>query len=430
MVVSAPSLSVSRAPATSAAQTRSLSSSERNIFVEAARAIGGKSQANHRPSGASKSVVCFGNGWETTNGCVGHNKDAPNGRLTGLSQLTTRRTFKRGVSVDANAGNTAVDSNVRDTVDGHVRGTNGSSAAHADGDAPQIHPTAVVDPAAVIGKGVVIGPLCTVGPRVTLGDRCVLHPGCHIHGETSIGADTKIHSGAVVGEDLPGTTIIGQKNIIGCHAVVGCRCQDLKYKAGEPCFLVIGDGNDIREHCSVHRSSRADLTTVIGNRNLIMGSCHIAHDCIIGNFNILANVSLFAGHVVIEDNVHTGGATAVHQFCHLGRHCFVAGGSMVDRDVPSFAMVAGDRAELRGLNVEGMRRARFTEDEMRNIRTAYSRLFISKETTSVEAELAALEADTTMNVPGSPAAIMIESIKGSLEPSRRGICKHRARGAE
>lgn len=110
--------------------------------------------------------------------------------------------------------------------------------------------------------------------------------------------------------------------------MVGIRCQDMKYKPGEECFLDIGDNNDVREHSSIHRSSKSSDVTAIGDNNLIMGSCHIAHDCKIGNNNIFANNTLLAGHVVVEDYVHTGGTTAVHQFCHVGSFSFVAAGSM------------------------------------------------------------------------------------------------------
>ncbi|CAM6118831.1 unnamed protein product [Calypogeia fissa] len=177
---------------------------------------------------------------------------------------------------------------------------------------------------------------------------------CHILGETQLGDNCVILSGAVVGADILGHTIIGDCNTIGHYAVVGVKCQDRKYKDGDECYLYIGNNNDIREFASVHRSSKPDDNTVVGNDNLIMGSCHVAHDCKIGNGNILANGTLLGGHVVVEDLVHTSGGVAVHQFCHIDSYAFLAGGSMVDRDVPRYMMVAGDRAELRGLNLEGM----------------------------------------------------------------------------
>ncbi|KAJ6698906.1 ACYL-[ACYL-CARRIER-PROTEIN]--UDP-N-ACETYLGLUCOSAMINE O-ACYLTRANSFERASE [Salix purpurea] len=139
--------------------------------------------------------------------------------------------------------------------------------------------------------------------------------------------------GAVVGDHLPGRTVLGRSNVIGHHAVIGVKCQDLKYK-------------------------------VIGDNNLIMGSCHIAHDCKIGNNNIFANSTLLAGHVVVEDYTHTAGAIVVHQFCHIGSFSFVGGGSVVSQDVPKYTMVAGERAELRGLNLEGLRRHEFTATEV------------------------------------------------------------------
>ncbi|KAK8291814.1 hypothetical protein V6Z12_D06G082600 [Gossypium hirsutum] len=196
-----------------------------------------------------------------------------------------------------------------------------------------IHPTAIVHPNAVIGQGVSVGPLCTIGPSAKLGNGCQMHPSSHIFGNTELGSHCVLMTGAVVGDELPGHTVIGCNNIIGHHAVVGIKCQDMKYK-------------------------------VIGDNNLIMGSCHIAHDCKIGNNNIFANTTLLAGHVIVEDYVHTGGATVVHQFCYIGSFSFIGGGSVVSQDVPKYMMVSGDRAELRGLNFEGLRRCGFQVTEV------------------------------------------------------------------
>ncbi|CAI7851958.1 unnamed protein product [Closterium sp. NIES-53] len=217
-------------------------------------------------------------------------------------------------------------------------------------------------------------------------------------------------SGAVVGADLPGTTVIGSHNSIGYHATVGVKCQDLKYQEGSECFLVLGSHNDIREHAQIHRSSKPDDATLIGDRNLIMGSCHVAHDCKLGNRNILANGTLLGGHVVLHDFVHTGGAVAVHQFCHIGSYSFLAGGSMVVRDVPTYTMVAGDRAELRGLNLEGLRRCGFSTDQVRNVRRAYQQLFLSADASSgLEDRLNQLEESELMADPN--VAALLSSVR-------------------
>ncbi|RZC02708.1 putative acyl-[acyl-carrier-protein]--UDP-N-acetylglucosamine O-acyltransferase, mitochondrial isoform C [Glycine soja] len=192
-----------------------------------------------------------------------------------------------------------------------------------------IHPTAVVHPNAVIGQGVSIGPFCSVSSSAKLGNGCQLHPGSHVFGSTELGDNCMLMTGAVVGDDYPGCTVIGSNNTIGYHAVIGVKCQDMKYKPEDECYLEVGHNNDIREHTSIHRSSKSTDRTVIGNANFIMGSCHIAHDCKIGNNNIFANNTLLAGHVEVEDYVHTAGATVVHQFCHLGSFSFLGGGSVV-----------------------------------------------------------------------------------------------------
>ncbi|KAM7277154.1 hypothetical protein ACFE04_019020 [Oxalis oulophora] len=239
-----------------------------------------------------------------------------------------------------------------------------------------IHPTAVVHPDALIGQGVSIGPFCTVGPSARVGNDCQLHPASHIFGRTDLGDGCTLMTGAVVGDDIPGHTIIGCNNTIGHHAVVGVKCQDMKYKQGDECFLEVGDKNEIREHTSIHRSSMSNDKTVIGDNNLIMGSCHIAHDCKVGNNNIFANNTLLAGHVVVEDYTHTAGGIVVHQFCRIGSFSFVGGGSVVSQDIPKYMLVSGERAELRGLNIEGLRRRGFSVAEIKSLKMAYRKLFM------------------------------------------------------
>lgn len=289
-----------------------------------------------------------------------------------------------------------------------------------------IHPSAIIHPNAVIGQGVSIGPFCTIGSSAKLGNGCQLYPASHVFGNTELGDHCVLMTGAVVGDDLPGETVMGCNNIIGHHAVVGVKCQDMKYKLGDECFLDIGDNNEIREHTSIHRSSKPCDKTVIGDNNLVMGSCHIAHDCKIGDSNIFANNTLLAGHVIVEDYVHTAGAIVVHQFCHLGSFSFIGGGSVVSQDVPKYMMVSGERTELRGLNLEGLRRRGFTASEIRCLRTAYRKIFMPASTNlmSFEERLEKVEQDEELvQVPA--VCSMLQSIRNSYAESRRGICKFR-----
>ena len=151
-----------------------------------------------------------------------------------------------------------------------------------------------------------------------------------------------------------------------------------------------------------------------------MGGSHVAHDCILGDSNVVANGTLLAGHVVVGDCVHFGGATAVHQFCNVGDYAFVAGGAMVERDVPAFLMVQGDRARTRGLNQVGLRRAGFGEAQLRALRHAYMVIFVNdgaSEATLAE-RMQALEGEEGFDADG-PVATLIASIRGA----ERGICK-------
>ncbi|XP_021751204.1 probable acyl-[acyl-carrier-protein]--UDP-N-acetylglucosamine O-acyltransferase, mitochondrial isoform X4 [Chenopodium quinoa] len=278
------------------------------------------------------------------------------------------------------------------------------SNAAADALSPTfVHPTAIVHPNATLGQGVSIGPFCTVGSSVKLGNACKLYPGSHIFGYSQLGDN--------------------------CILMTNKRCDTYPstlIQDGDECFLDIGDNNEIREYSSVHRSSKPDEQTIIGHNNLIMGSCHVAHDCKIGNNNILANNTLLAGHIVVEDYIHTAGAAVVHQYCHLGSFCFIGGGSVVSQDVPKFMMVSGDRAELRGLNLEGMRRRGFSATEIKGLRAAYRKIFMPTDTESGSIEDRLKELEQHEELGQLPVICsMVQSIHDSFSESRRGICKYR-----
>ncbi|MBL8939024.1 MAG: acyl-ACP--UDP-N-acetylglucosamine O-acyltransferase, partial [Archangium sp.] len=188
------------------------------------------------------------------------------------------------------------------------------------------------------------------------------------------GAGTTVGSHAVI----EGDTTIGERNRIFHHASVGAVPQDLKY-AGEPTRLVIGDENMIREFTTLNiGTAGGGGLTKIGNKNLFMADSHVAHDCTVANGCVLANSVALAGHVDVADFVILGGLSAVHQFTRIGKHAFIAGGSMVAMDVPPYCTAQGDRAELAGLNTVGLSRHGMTDEQIGRIKDAYRILFRSK----------------------------------------------------
>ena len=219
-----------------------------------------------------------------------------------------------------------------------------------------IHPTAIIAVGAQLHPSVEVGPYAVIGPNVR------------------IGAGSTVGAHAV----LEGRTTLGEKNRVFQFASVGAIPQDLKY-AGEPTALVIGDSNQIREFSTLHiGTAGGGGVTRIGNQNLFMAYSHVAHDSQVGSRCVFANGATLAGHVEIGDFVTLGGLSAVHQFTRIGPHAFIAGGSMVVMDVPPFCVAQGDRAELAGLNVIGLQRHGFTEEQLARIKDAYRILFRSK----------------------------------------------------
>ena len=221
-----------------------------------------------------------------------------------------------------------------------------------------IHPTAIVDPRARLAEDVGVGPYSVVGAEVEIGEG------------SSIGAHALVE----------GPTKIGRNNRIGSYAAVGGDPQDKKYH-GERSTLVIGDGNTIREFVTINRGTDdGGGVTRIGDDNWVMAYVHVAHDCTIGNHTILANNATLAGHVEIGDHVVLGGFCGVHQFCKIGAHAFAAMFAAINRDVPPFVYAAGQFAEPRGVNAEGLKRRGFSSERVAAIRRAYRTLYMSGKT--------------------------------------------------
>ena len=218
-----------------------------------------------------------------------------------------------------------------------------------------IHETAIVSPDAVIAEGVTVGPYSVIGPKVRIGRGTVVGPHVVINGPTTIGEGNRIVQFASIGEDP----------------------QDKKY-AGEETRLEIGNGNLIREYCTINRGTAQDEgVTRVGNDNWLMSYTHIAHDCQVGNNVIMSNNATLAGHVHVEDHAILSGFTAVHQFCRIGTHSFIGGLSGITKDVLPYMMVAGHPPEPRGVNQEGLKRRGFTPEQLRNVKEAYRILYRS-----------------------------------------------------
>ena len=221
-----------------------------------------------------------------------------------------------------------------------------------------IHSTAIVDSRARLAADVAVGPYTVIGAEVEIGEG------------SSVGAHALIE----------GPTKIGRGNRIGAYAAIGGDPQDKKYH-GERSALVIGDGNTIREFVTINRGTEeGGGATRIGDDNWIMAYVHVAHDCLIGSHTILANNATLAGHVEIGDHVVLGGFCGVHQFCKIGAHAFAAMFAAINRDVPPFVYAAGQFAQPRGVNAEGLKRRGFSTERIAAIKRAYRTLYMSGRT--------------------------------------------------
>ena len=202
----------------------------------------------------------------------------------------------------------------------------------------RIHPTAVVDPRAKLADDVVIGPHVVIGDEVELADGVEIISHASVTGRTSVGAGTRVFP-----------------------------------------FVVLGQRNIIREHVSIHVGTRSGgACTRIGDDNMIMNNVHIAHDCRVGSHCELSSFSGLAGHVTLEDHVVLGAMTGIHQFVRVGESAFTGANSMLNRDVPPFVRVAGDRARFAGMNTFGLERRGFSHETLAQLKHALHLLFHSK----------------------------------------------------
>jgi len=217
----------------------------------------------------------------------------------------------------------------------------------------KIHPSAIVDPRAELDSTVLVGPYTVIGA------------GVHVDAGTTIGAHCV----------LEGRTRIGRDNRIFQFNSLGAIPQDKKY-AGEPCELVIGDRNTVREFCTFNIGSPGDVgVTRVGDDNWIMAYVHLAHDCQVGNNTIFANNSQLAGHVQVGDWAILGGFTVVHQFVRLGAHCMTAMCSLLFADLPPFVMCQGQPAQARSMNFEGLRRRGYSPQRIACVKAMHKALY-------------------------------------------------------
>ena len=218
-----------------------------------------------------------------------------------------------------------------------------------------IHKTAVIDPKARLNNNVQVGPYAIIGPNVEIGEDTIIQSHVSISGNVKIGKKNKIYPFVSINDP-----------------------QDLKYN-GEPTNLVIGDNNRIREYVTINPGTvGGGGKTVIGNNCLFMISSHIAHDCYVGNNVIIANNVPLGGHAIIEDNVVIGGNSAVQQFTRIGKMAMIGGMTGVLHDVIPYGLSTGNRNTLQGLNLIGLRRAKFENKDILGLSEAYKEIFGTK----------------------------------------------------
>jgi UDP-N-acetylglucosamine acyltransferase len=255
-----------------------------------------------------------------------------------------------------------------------------------------IHPTAIVSPDAVIGEGSSIGAYSIIGRQVRLGSN------------TNISSHVVIEDGTEIGENCQ----------ISQYSCIGGAPQDLKFR-GEVTKVVIGNFNNIREFVTINRATCEDIgVTMIGDHNLIMAYCHVAHNCLLRNNIVLANGTNLAGHVIVEDFAVVGGLTGVHQFTHIGAHSMIGGASAVNKDVPPYVTASGNHARLYGLNLIGMKRRGFSVEVLQALKDSYRIIFRSSLLLSQAVDRVRTDV---------PDLLEVRHFLDFIQQSKRGVCR-------
>ena len=262
----------------------------------------------------------------------------------------------------------------------------------------KIHATAVVDVGARLGADVEIGAHAVIGPEVVIGD------------------GTNVQAHAI----LERAVRLGERNVIGYGAVIGAAPQDLSFKAETRSGVEIGNGNVIREYCTIHRGTAEGSVTAIGDDNLLMVGVHLGHNCRLGNRVIIANNCLLGGYVQIDDGAFVGGATTFHQFVRVGRLVMAQGSCGFSKDIPPFVL-AGERKFALGVNVLGLRRGGLDPAERNEIRRAFKLLYRSGLNTRQALEKAATE---------EFSAIGREFFEFVAQAQKRGVVAYRYEGGK
>jgi UDP-N-acetylglucosamine acyltransferase len=254
-----------------------------------------------------------------------------------------------------------------------------------------IHPTAIIHPKASLDPTATVGPYAVIDGDVTLGPGCVVGPHAYLTGVTTAGARNRFHAGCFIG-GAP---------------------QDLKYK-GERTGLRIGDDNTFREAVTLNCSTTPEEDTVIGSHNLLMACCHVAHNCEIKNYVIMANGALLAGHVVVGDRAVISGTCLVHQFVRIGTLAMMRGGAAISQDLAPYTVARGENG-ICGLNILGLRRAGVPPEERLELKKVYRMLF--REARNLRAAVTAARAE----FQGAATQTLLEFI----ETTKRGVCTER-----
>jgi len=254
-----------------------------------------------------------------------------------------------------------------------------------------IHKTVIIDPKTKISSNVSIGPYSVIGPDVEIGENTIIHSHVNISGHTKIGKRNNIYPFASIGNDP----------------------QDLKYN-GEETKLIIGDKNIIREYVTINPGTVGDGgKTIIGNNCLFMISSHVAHDCLVGSNVIIANNVPLGGHATIEDNVVIGGNSAVQQFTRIGKMAMIGGMTGVLHDVIPYGLSTGNRNSLQGINLIGLRRAKFENKKILGLSEAYKEIFATKNITENISKL-------NSSIQDNP--LIKDVIEFIIKDKKRSIC--------
>lgn len=212
---------------------------------------------------------------------------------------------------------------------------------------PGVHPSAVVEKSARIGERVYIGPNAFIGADSEIGAGTIIESGCSIMTDVQIGANCHIYPNVVIypKSRLGEGCILHAGTIIGSDGFGFAPTNDGILKIRQIGSLVIEEDVEIGANCTIDRGTFTE--TRIGRGTKLDNLVHIAHNCRIGKYCLIAAQTGLAGSTQLGDRVIVAGQVGFAGHQKIGDNCVFFAKSGINGDIEQGSQLFGYPAKPR-----------------------------------------------------------------------------------